>query len=311
MDGNLVTLSFWIIAALVVFVIIKSTIQIVPQQHAFVVERLGKFDRTLSPGLGFTVPFLEKVAYRHSLKEMVLDVASQVCITKDNTQLKVDGVLYYQVTDPRQASYGSTNYVLAISNLAQTSLRSVIGKLEMDETFEKRDLINLAVVKALDEAATNWGVKVLRYEISDLTPPEEILRAMQLQITAERTKRALVTESEGKKQEDINIAQGNRQAAILKSEGEQQSMINYAQGEAQALLTIAQATAESLERVARATQTPGGMDAVNLSVAERYVDAFKEVAQKNNTLILPANMGDMGSMIAGAMTMMKATKPVG
>ncbi|WP_420374031.1 SPFH domain-containing protein [Pollutimonas sp. H1-120] len=305
------TLSFWIIAALVVLVIIKSTIQIVPQQHAAVVERLGKFDRTLSPGLGFIVPFLEKVAYRHSLKEMVLDVASQVCITKDNTQLKVDGVLYYQVTDPRQASYGSTNYVLAISNLAQTSLRSVIGKLEMDETFEKRDLINLAVVKALDEAATNWGVKVLRYEISDLTPPDEILRAMQLQITAERTKRALVTESEGKKQEDINIAQGNRQAAILKSEGEQQSMINYAQGEAQALLTIAQATAESLERVARATQTPGGMDAVNLSVAERYVDAFKEVAQKNNTLILPANMGDMGGMIASALTMIKATKPVG
>lgn len=163
----------------------------------------------------------------------------------------------------------------------------------------------------LDEAATNWGVKVLRYEISDLTPPDEILRAMQLQITAERTKRALVTESEGKKQEDINIAQGNRQAAILKSEGEQQSMINYAQGEAQALLTIAQATAESLERVAQATQAPGGMDAVNLSVAERYVDAFKEVAQKNNTLILPANMGDMGSMIAAAMTMVKATKPAG
>ncbi|WP_353147348.1 SPFH domain-containing protein [Pollutimonas bauzanensis] len=311
MDAYVMTLSFWIIAALVVFVIIKSTIQIVPQQHAAVVERLGRFDRVLSPGLGFTVPFVEKVAYRHSLKEMVLDVASQVCITKDNTQLKVDGVLYYQVTDPRQASYGSTNYVLAISNLAQTSLRSVIGKLEMDETFEKRDLINLAVVKALDEAATNWGVKVLRYEISDLTPPDEILRAMQLQITAERTKRALVTESEGKKQEDINIAQGNRQAAILKSEGEQQSMINYAQGEAQALLTIAQATAESLERVARATQAPGGMDAVNLSVAERYVDAFKEVAQKNNTLILPANMGDMGSMIAGAMTMIKATKPAG
>ncbi|MFW7341151.1 SPFH domain-containing protein [Pollutimonas sp. H1-120] len=311
MDAYVMTLSFWIIAALVVLVIIKSTIQIVPQQHAAVVERLGKFDRTLSPGLGFIVPFLEKVAYRHSLKEMVLDVASQVCITKDNTQLKVDGVLYYQVTDPRQASYGSTNYVLAISNLAQTSLRSVIGKLEMDETFEKRDLINLAVVKALDEAATNWGVKVLRYEISDLTPPDEILRAMQLQITAERTKRALVTESEGKKQEDINIAQGNRQAAILKSEGEQQSMINYAQGEAQALLTIAQATAESLERVARATQTPGGMDAVNLSVAERYVDAFKEVAQKNNTLILPANMGDMGGMIASALTMIKATKPVG
>src|SRR3546814_7853658 len=171
---------------------------------------------------------------------MGLDVASQVCITKDNTQLKVDGVLYYQVTDPRQASYGSANYVRAITNLAQTSLRSVIGKLEMDETFEKRDLINIAVVKALDEAATNWGVKVLRYEIRDLTPPDEILRAMQLQITAERTKRALVTESEGKKQEEINIAQGNRQANILKSEGEQQSMINYAQGEAQALLTIAQ-----------------------------------------------------------------------
>lgn len=308
MDAYILTLSFWIIAAVVVFVVIKSTIQIVPQQHAAVVERLGKFDRILSPGLGFTIPFLEKVAYRHSLKEMVLDVDSQVCITKDNTQLRVDGVLYFQVTDPRQASYGSTNYVLAITNLAQTSLRSVIGKLEMDETFEKRDAINVAVVQALDEAATNWGVKVLRYEISDLTPPDEILRAMQLQITAERTKRALVTESEGKKREDINIAEGNRQAAILKSEGEQQSMINYAQGEAQALLTIAQATAESLERVARATQSPGGMDAVNLSVAERYVDAFKEVAQEGNTLILPANMSDMGGMIAAALTMVKATK---
>lgn len=304
-------LIFWIVAAAVVVVVIKLSIQIVPQQHASVVERLGKYDRTLSPGLGFTVPFMEKVSYRHSLKEQVLDVASQVCITRDNTQLRVDGVLYFQVTDPRQASYGSSNFVLAITNLAQTSLRSVIGKLEMDETFEKRDVINQAVVQALDEAATNWGVKVLRYEISDLTPPDEILRAMQLQITAERTKRALVTESEGKKQEDINIAQGKRQAAILKSEGEQQSMINYAQGEAQALLTIAQATAESLERVAKATQQPGGMDAVNLNVAEKYVDAFKEVAQKTNTLILPANMGDMGSMIAAGMTMLKAVKPDG
>src|SRR5512143_3588319 len=295
-----------IVVIAVIFVV--QTIKIVPQQHAWVVERLGKYDRTLTPGLSFVVPFLERVAYKHSLKEVPLDVPSQVCITKDNTQLQVDGIIYFQVTDAMRASYGSSNYVVAITQLAQTTLRSVIGKMELDKTFEERDDINRAVVAALDEAATSWGVKVLRYEIKDLTPPKEILHAMQAQITAEREKRALIAASEGRKQEQINIATGEREAFIQRSEGEKQAAINTAQGQAEAIKAVAAATAQAIQQVAQAIQSPGGMDAVNLKVAEKYVEAFGNVAKEGNTLILPGNLSDMGGMVATAMSIVKAQK---
>ncbi|OZI18474.1 paraslipin [Bordetella genomosp. 9] len=300
------TIVLLVVVLLAILIVVKS-IAIVPQQHAWVVERLGKFDRVLSPGAGFVIPFVERVAYKHSLKEIPLDVPSQVCITRDNTQLQVDGVLYFQVTDPMRASYGSSNYISAITQLSQTTLRSVIGKLELDRTFEEREFINTTIVASLDEAALNWGVKVLRYEIKDLTPPNEILRAMQAQITAEREKRALIAASEGRRQEQINIATGEREAAIARSEGEKQAQINQAQGEAAAVLAIAEATARAVSQVAESIRQPGGMEAVNLRVAERYVDAFGNVAQKGNTLILPANLADVGGLIASAMTIVKST----
>jgi regulator of protease activity HflC (stomatin/prohibitin superfamily) len=291
----------------VVFVV--QTLKVVPQQHAWVVERLGKYHRTLSPGLSFVVPFIDRVAYKHLLKEIPMDVPSQVCITKDNTQLTVDGVLYFQVTDPTRASYGSSNFIVAITQLSQTTLRSVIGRLELDRTFEERDFINSSVVSALDEAAMSWGVKVLRYEIKDLTPPAEILRAMQAQITAEREKRALIAASEGRKQEQINIATGEREAAIQRSEGDKQAAINEAEGQAAAITTVATATAEAIARVAMATQRPGGMDAVSLRVAEQYVQAFGQIAKQGNTLIVPANMSDLSSMIAGALSVVRGAQP--
>jgi regulator of protease activity HflC (stomatin/prohibitin superfamily) len=296
-----------IVLVLLVFVVVIKAIAIVPQQNAWVIERLGKFDRTLSPGAGFVIPFVERVAYKHSLKEIPLDVPSQVCITSDNTQLQVDGVLYFQVTDPMRASYGSSDYILAITQLSQTTLRSVIGKMELDRTFEERDIINSTIVASLDEAALNWGVKVLRYEIKDLTPPAEILRAMQAQITAEREKRALIAASEGRRQEQINIATGEREAFIARSEGEKQAQINKAQGEATAVLTVAEATAKAITQVAESVRQPGGMEAVNLKVAERYIEAFSHVAKEGNTLILPANLSDMGGLIATAMAVVKST----
>jgi regulator of protease activity HflC (stomatin/prohibitin superfamily) len=292
-----------LLAVAIVFVV--KAVRIVPQQQAWVVERLGKYHATLAPGLNIVIPFVDRVAYRHSLKEVPLDTPSQVCITRDNTQLAVDGVLFFQVTDPQRASYGASNYVLAITQLAQTTLRSVIGKLELDKTVEEREVINRSVVAAIDEAAMNWGVKVLRYEIKDLTPPADILRAMQAQITAEREKRAVIATSEGKKQEQINIATGAREAAIAKSEGDKQAAINVAQGEAQALVAVADATAQAIRAVAEAIQSPGGGEAVNLKVAERYIEAFAGLAKTNNTLIVPANLGDVSSLIATAMTVVK------
>ena len=299
------TVSIAILVLAIVFAI--KTLKIVPQQHAWVVERLGKFDRILMPGLNIIVPFIDRVAYNHELKEFPLDVPSQVCITRDNTQLQVDGVLYFQVTDPMRASYGSSNYIDAITQLAQTSLRSVIGRMELDKTFEEREAINLAVVSVLDEAATNWGVKVLRYEIKDLTPPAEILRAMQAQITAEREKRAVIAASEGRRQEQINIASGEREAAIQRSEGERQAAINRAQGEAASISAIAEATAQAIERVGNAAQLPGGDTAVNLRVAEQYVEAFAQLARTNNTMIVPANLGDVAGLIATAMKTVQGT----
>src|SRR5215207_2336018 len=284
-----VALVIAVIAAIFIF----QTFKIVPQQHAWVVERLGKYDRTLTPGLKFVVPFVERVAYKHSLKEVPLDVPSQVCITRDNTQLQVDGIIYFQVTDPMRASYGSSNYIAAITQLAQTLLRSVIGKMELDRTFEERDHINLSVVAALDEAALNWGVKVLRYEIKDLTPPAAILHSMQAQITAEREKRALIAASEGRRQEQINIATGEREAFIARSEGAKQAEINKAQGEAAAILAVAEATSDAIRKIAAAIQQPGGEQAVQLKVAERAVDAFGQLAKVNNTMIVPGNMSEV------------------
>jgi regulator of protease activity HflC (stomatin/prohibitin superfamily) len=298
-------LEIALVFAVAVIFFIFQTFKIVPQQNAWVVERLGRYDRTLTPGLKFVVPLVEKVAYKHSLKEVPLDVPSQVCITRDNTQLQVDGIIYFQVTDPMRASYGSSNYVFAITQLAQTLLRSVIGKMELDKTFEERDSINGSVVSALDEAATNWGVKVLRYEIKDLTPPAEILRSMQAQITAEREKRALIAASEGRKQEQINIATGEREAAIARSEGHRQAEINNAQGQASAIVAVADATADAIRKIADAIQQPGGAEAVNLKVAEKAVEAYAQLAQKNNTMIVPGNMTEVSALIGTAMTLLK------
>ena len=258
-------------------VFVVRSIKVVPQQNAWVVERLGKYHATLTPGLNLLIPFVDRLAYKHSLKEIPLDVPSQICITKDNTQLTVDGILYFQVTDAMRASYGSSNYIIAITQLAQTTLRSVIGRMELDKTFEERAHINTSVVLSLDEAALNWGVKVLRYEIKDLTPPDAILHAMQAQITAEREKRALIAASEGRRQEQINIATGAREASIARSEGDKQAEINKAQGEA----------------------------AVQLKVAERAIDAYHALAKTNNTMIVPGNMAEVSGLIASAMAVMK------
>lgn len=303
--SNFLIFSVFFVLLAVVFV--TQCIKVVPQQNAWVVERLGKFHSVLTPGLNIIIPFIDRVAYKHSLKEVPLDTPSQVCITKDNTQLTVDGVLFFQVTDPQRASYGTSNYIIAITQLAQTTLRSVVGRMELDKTFEERDLINKSVVTAIDEAALNWGVKVLRYEIKDLTPPAVILQAMQQQITAEREKRAVVAASEGRKLEQINLATGAKEAAIAQSEGEKQAEINKAQGQAAATLAIAQATAEALRMVAEATNAPGGMNAVNLQVAEKYVEAFSKLAKEGNTLVVPANLGDLSTLITSAMTMVKGT----
>jgi regulator of protease activity HflC (stomatin/prohibitin superfamily) len=299
---------FWILLLGLVIAFVIEGVRIVPQQSAWVVERLGRFHGTLEPGLNLIIPFLDRVAYVHSLKEVPLDVPEQICITKDNTQLTVDGILYYQVTDPRLASYGSSNYVAAISQLAQTTLRSEIGKMELDKTFESRDDINRQIVHSLDEAGRNWGIKVLRYEIKSLTPPETILRAMQAQITAEREKRALIAKSEGQRQEEINLADGEKQAAVLRSEGEKQAAINKAQGDATAIRVIAEANAAAVRAVAEAIGDKGGMDAANLKVAQQYVDAFAHLAKASNTLILPANTGDVAGMVATAMTVLHKTR---
>ncbi len=298
-----------VIAVIAALFVIRA-IKIVPQQNAWVVEKLGKYDRTLTPGLKFVLPFIERVAYKHSLKEVPLDVPSQVCITRDNTQLTVDGIIYFQVTDPMRASYGSSNYIFAITQLAQTLLRSVIGKMELDKTFEERDHINMSVVAALDEAASNWGVKVLRYEIKDLTPPAAILHSMQAQITAEREKRALIAASEGRKQEQINIATGEREAFIARSEGQRQAEINKAQGEAAAITAVADATADAIQKIAAAIRSPGGEQAVQLKVAEKAVEAYAQLAQKNNTMIVPGNMSEVSALIGTAMALMKTRPPV-
>ena len=313
----LYSFPFLILIAVIVFGF-KSFI-VVPQQEAYIVERLGRFHKILTPGLNILIPFIDRLAYKHTLKEIPLDVPSQVCITRDNTQLTVDGIIYFQVTDPKLASYGSSNYIMAITQLAQTTLRSVIGRMELDKTFEERDEINSIVVAALDEAAVSCGVKVLRYEIKDLVPPQEILRAMQAQITAEREKRARIAESEGRKIEQINLASGQREAEIQQSEGEAQAAINAsngekvarinrAQGEAEALRLVAEANADAIRQIATALQTPGGNEAVNLKVAEQYVAAFSNLAKEGNTLIMPANVAEIGSLVAAGLKIVEGNK---
>jgi regulator of protease activity HflC (stomatin/prohibitin superfamily) len=301
--------SFAILVFVIAIIFTMRSIRVVPQQNAWVVERIGKYHSTLKPGLNFLIPFIDSVAYKHSLKEIPLDVPSQVCITRDNTQLQVDGILFFQVTDPMRASYGSSNYITAITQLAQTTLRSVIGKLELDKTFEERDTINQSVVSSIDEAALNWGVKVLRYEIKDLTPPKEILHAMQQQITAEREKRALIAASEGRRQEQINIATGEREASIARSEGEKQAVINQAEAEAASIKAVAAASAEAIERVAQAIRQPGGADAVQLKVAEKAVEAYSRVADKSKTtLVLPSDLNQVAGLIASAMQVATSIK---
>ena len=285
-----------------------SAIKIVPQQNSWVVERLGRYHASLQPGLNIVIPFIDRIAYKHLLKEVPLDVQPQICITKDNTQVQIDGVIFYQVTDPRLASYGTANFQMAIVQLAQTSLRSECGKRELDRLLEERNDINRAVIAALDEASPNWGVKVLRYEIKDITPPDAVLRSMQTQITAEREKRALVAQSEGKRQEEINLAEGAMTAAIRESEGQKQAAINIAHGQAQAILVTATATAEAIRKVAAALSEPGGIEAVNLKVAEKYVEAFGNIAKQGNTLILPGDLSNMGSLVASAMSIVKQQK---
>ncbi|HEZ1383627.1 TPA: paraslipin [Neisseria meningitidis] len=312
-------MEFFIILLVAVAVFGFKSFVVIPQQEVHVVERLGRFHRALTAGLNILIPFIDRVAYRHSLKEIPLDVPSQVCITRDNTQLTVDGIIYFQVTDPKLASYGSSNYIMAITQLAQTTLRSVIGRMELDKTFEERDEINSTVVSALDEAAGAWGVKVLRYEIKDLVPPQEILRSMQAQITAEREKRARIAESEGRKIEQINLASGQREAEIQQSEGEAQAAvnasnaekiarINRAKGEAESLRLVAEANAEAIRQIAAALQTQGGADAVNLKIAEQYVAAFNNLAKESNTLIMPANVVDIGSLISAGMKIIDSSK---
>jgi regulator of protease activity HflC (stomatin/prohibitin superfamily) len=290
-----------LILAILVLIIIAKTAVVVPQQNAYVVERLGRYSGTLGAGFHVLWPFLDVIRYRHSLKEGAYDIPAQVCITRDNVQVGVDGVLYLKVLNAERASYGISDYLFAITQLAQTTLRSEIGKIDLDKTFEERTNINLSVVTELDKASEPWGVKVLRYEIKNITPPHDVLAAMEKQMRAEREKRAVILTSEGSRDAVINAAEGSKQETIKASEARKQQQINEAEGQAAAILAVATATAEGLRRVADAMQTQGGMEAVQLRVAEQYIAQFGELAKSSNTLVLPANAADVGSMIALAM----------
>lgn len=291
----LFTLTF--IAVLTVW----KGVKMVPQQEAWVIERLGKFDRTLQPGLNLLVPYVENVAYKHSLKEMAIDVPEQSAITRDNVTLVMDGILYVRIIDPVAGSYGVTDPVMAVSLLAQTTMRSEIGKLTLDKTFEEREALNANIVVSINDAAQSWGIQCMRYEIKNINPPRSVLKAMELQVAAERQKRAEILESEGQRQSQINIAEGQKQEIVLKSEAAMTDQINRARGEAEAILAVAEATAKGIEVVASAINKEGGTDAVSLQVAEHYIDAFRHLAQENNTILLPANTGDAGSMVAQAL----------
>lgn len=295
-----------VLAVVVVLVIIGAmAIQIVPQQSAWVLERLGRYHGTLAAGLNVITPFIDHVAYKHNLREFPLSAAPQVCITKDNTQVTVDGILYYQIMDPKLASYGSSNYQMAITQLAQTTLRSAIGTMDLDQVLSSRATINAEVVQALDEAGVTWGVKVLRYEIRDITPPDAIIKAMEMQITAERGKRAIIAKSEGDRTQQINIAEGERQSEINRSEGAQQASINVASGEAQAIELVARATANAMQMIAESVTKPGGREALQLQVAKEFVAQFGAIAKAGTTILLPANLADVGGLVESALQIIK------
>ncbi|MCG8579217.1 MAG: paraslipin [Bacteroidales bacterium] len=301
--------SIVLIAVIVVIVIILlSCIKIVPQRSAYIIERLGKYNGTLTAGFHFLMPFLDKVSYKHTLKEAAIDVASQSCITKDNIAVEVDGVLYLQVIDPKKASYGIDNYGFAAIQIAQTTMRSVIGRLDLDKTFEERETINTSIVEAVDKASDPWGVKITRYEVKNITPPQSIKDAMEKQMRAEREKRAMIAESEGQKQAKINVAEGDKQELIAKSEGEKQKRINEAEGKAAEIEFVASATAKGIREIAASINEKGGIDAVNLRVAEQYLGEFGKLAKTNNTMIIPSNMSDVSSIIATATSVLDQTK---
>lgn len=302
MDGNLFVV---LVLAVVVVIVLRKTAVVVPQQEARIVERLGKYHTTLNAGFHILVPFLDVIRYTHTLKEQSIDIPEQLCITRDNVQVGVDGVLYLQVLDPERASYGIGDYIFAIIQLAQTTLRSEVGKIDLDKTFEERTTINTAVVSELDMASDPWGVKVLRYEIKNINPPRDILDAMEKQMRAEREKRAAILTSEGVRDSNINQAEGEKQKVIKESEASKQQQINEAEGEGQAILTVANATAEGINSVAAAIRVPGGSEAVQLRVAEQYIEQFGNLAKEGNTLIIPSNLSDISGMIASVMKVIK------
>lgn len=297
-----------VLVAVLVIVIILKTAVIVPQKSEFIIERLGKYNKTMAAGFHLLVPFLDRVAYKYSLKEEVSDIPSQTCITKDNVTVEVDGLLYLQVMDSKLSAYGINDYRMAASQLAQTTLRSCIGKIDLDKTFEERETINSQVVDSIDQAAQAWGVKVLRYEVKDILPPESVKKAMEAQMTAEREKRATIAKSEGDRQSTINRAEGERQNAILTSEGEKQKMINEAEGHAQEILAVAKATAEGLELIAKQLENDGGQAAASLRVAEQYMTEFGKLAKESNTLVIPGNVSDIAGMVTTGMTAFEKMK---
>jgi regulator of protease activity HflC (stomatin/prohibitin superfamily) len=307
MDNLIVVAAIGLV--ILAIVVIARTAIVVPQQSAFVIERLGKYSKTLSAGFHILMPFVERVAYKHSLKEQAVDVHEQICITRDNVQVGVDGVLYLQVLDPQRASYGITDYGFAIAQLAQTTLRSEMGKIELDRTFEERGAINASVVSELDKASAPWGVKVLRYEIKNINPPAGIVDAMEKQMRAEREKRAIILASEGERDARINTAEGEKQRVIKESEANRQQQINEAQGEAEAILAVARATAEGLAQIAQSLQTPGGDGAMRLRIAEQYIQQFGHLAKQGNTFVVPANLSDLAGMLTLASTVLRSESP--
>lgn len=299
----------WILVVLVLLVVaLFKGVKIVPQQQAWVVESLGKFNSVLQPGLNFIIPFVSRVAYRHSLKEEAIDVNAQSTITSDNVTLSIDGVLYVRIIDAKQASYGVSDPYFALTQLAQTTMRSEIGQMSMDKTFSEREQLNANIVESINQASAAWGIQVMRYEIKDIKPPQTILDAMEQQVTAERHKRAQILESEGERQAAINVAEGQKQQIVLASEGSMTDQINRATGEAKAIEQVAEATADAITKVAISIEKKGGSDAVSLRIAEQYVDAFSNLAKENNTILLPANTGDVGSMVAQALSVFNNIK---
>ncbi|AQR66713.1 paraslipin [Aquaspirillum sp. LM1] len=295
---------FYLVVFVLIGVVIKSAVLVIPQQHAYVIERLGKYHGTLTAGLNLIIPFVDRIAYRHTLKEVPYDVEPQACITRDNSQVKIDGILYFQVTDAKLASYGTSDYEMAIEQLAKTTLRSEVGQRDLDKLLEERSAINNAVVSALDEASLGWGVKVLRYEVKDIVPPESVLQAMEMQITAERRKRALIAQSEGERAQAVNVAEGQKSAMVAQSEGDRQAAINQASGQAEAILMVAQANAEAIRLVAQALEQQGGDRAAALKVAEQYVAAFGNIAKTGTTVVIPSNLADLAGLVQGALAVL-------